>query len=339
MNEPISKKRPLSFCVVVESNLPEDEACDVLNALLNAGLAEAARTVESDIDGELGQLAQDASDMDVHAPSLMELPPLSTFPPRVPAAEAALRDQCASLPPDERVHHVVTTVLCDGTVSLHRALRIAFPEAADAPPPAMDIPNTLLAEQLQAWVNCHVREQSPAPRPAMEPPLAAGESMTVYIEAYAERDDVVGPSLVALEVDNVLLNRLTSLHTLCVDDELPDVFDSTFHEEWSGNPKWGPHGIEDELRICNPEWMVTRGGVFWCQAEVKVVEAFVPNDEDYRIASRKMSIADLIERIRSAKAQGDDHVVGGDWSQEDADKAIAAHREAIAAASSEALRP
>lgn len=163
----MSNKRPLSFCVVVESHLSAEDTQKILRTILDVGLADAADTLESDVDDEARQTAQDAVDIDVHAPTLLELPPLSTFPPHVPAVEAALSEQCASLSPGERVDHVVAAVLCDGTLSLHRALRIAFPEAGDATPPTMDISNAPLVEQLQAWVSRHVHDEAApaAPQP------------------------------------------------------------------------------------------------------------------------------------------------------------------------------
>ncbi|MGH8156591.1 MAG: hypothetical protein ACREPQ_00595 [Rhodanobacter sp.] len=238
-----ARKRPLSFCVVVESSLPEEEARTIVNMLLDAGLAEAHRTLETDIDDELRQHAQDAVDMDVHAPVLLELPRLSTFPPPQPAAEGVL--------------------------------------------------------------------------PSLLKPRADFD-LPVYVEAYAVDDNGDGPTLAEFKVDSAFIERLTRLHTVCVENDLREA-------RVQDGPDWGPYGIEDDLRLQNHILVVTSTGDFWYSASVK--------HADYAVETRAMSVETLIERVHSAIAKGDEYLQCGDWDDEDAIEAITEYRDAKAAAS------
>lgn len=228
-----ARKRPLSFCVVVDSHLSEEATRGILNTILDAGLADAADMLESDMDGDMRQQAQDAVDMDVHAPVLLDQPHLSASQATAPATPSAL--------------------------------------------------------------------------------LGEGESLTVYAEAYAADDNGDGPTLAEFEVDQAFFDRLSRLHTVCVENNLTEA-------RAEGGPDWGPYGIEDKLRLENHELVVTGAGDFWYTADVR--------HADYHVETRAVNIADFIEIVRSARAQGDEYMKCGYWSDDDAEAAIADHRDA-----------
>lgn len=230
---PVEPRRSMSFCVIVDSHLPVDDTRTILNTILDAGLADAARTVETDVDGELRERAQHAIDMNVHAPTLLDQPRVSPSPTESKA------------------------------------------------------------------------------------PLGGGEILTVYAEAYAADDDGDGPSLAEYQVDAAFLERLSRLHAVCVEHALTEV-------RVNAGPEWGPYGIEDELRLQNDELVVTGAGDFWFVADVK--------HNDYHVETRSLNIAAFMESVRSALTEGDDYLVCGEWFEDDAEEAIAEHRDAKEAA-------
>lgn len=148
--------------------------------------------------------------------------------------------------------------------------------------------------------------------------LNAGQSLAVYVEAYAYSDTGDGPGLAAIDVNAALIARLERLRALCAFHGLTEV-------RVNGSPDWGPRGIADQLRLQNHELVVTPAGDFWYVAQ--------PKDADYHVETRAIGIDDLLRRVTLAVKAGESFVQFGEWDDEDAAEFIDNYREAVAGTS------
>lgn len=148
-----------------------------------------------------------------------------------------------------------------------------------------------------------------------EPKALPHTELTAYVEAYATSHYGDGPELAAFTVDTAFVERLAQLHDLCIAHHLDEV-------RVSDAPDWGPHGIEEDLRLEDHVLVVTGLGYFWYTARV--------DHADDHVETRLLKIPDFLDHVMAARAQGRNTVVCGQWSQ-DAEATVAAYREAKAA--------
>ena len=139
---------------------------------------------------------------------------------------------------------------------------------------------------------------------ASSSPVGASWTRSVYVEAHSCDEHGEGPVYAHLEVTPRFIATLLSLQALCVAHQLLEVSVS------DGPDAWGPSGIDDELRLNNPELVVTPS-LFWFRDQ--------PKHCTYTVETSGQRIDSFVAEISSAGAPVYLGIEKGDIEALDAD--------------------
>lgn len=109
--------------------------------------------------------------------------------------------------------------------------------------------------------------------------MAANE-ITVVTKAGAFDPELDAPEYAHFKVNPAFLGRVQSMVALCGAQGLTEV-------RYEGGPIWGPPGYRERVLLASGSVVVTCKGTFWFTDR--------PKKYDYEIATRPLSIADLLQ--------------------------------------------